>query len=82
MGLENSLLNRGVSLLEGFILTDIKALVTESTVLIRGGVLLRRVSANRGFTVYERQILQKSFHIPDYDFLNLWPSNMKIQDVI
>ena len=36
MGLENSVLNRGVSLLEGFILTEIKALVTESTVLIRG----------------------------------------------
>ena len=47
MGLENSVLNRGVSLLEGFILTEIKALVTESTVLIRG------VSANRGFTVYK-----------------------------
>ena len=37
MGLENSVLNyRGVSLLEGLILTEIKALVTESTVLIRG----------------------------------------------
>ena len=36
MGLENSVLNRGVSLLEGFILTEIKALVTESTVLNRG----------------------------------------------
>ena len=36
MGLENSVLNRGVSLLEGFIFTDIKALVTESTFLIRG----------------------------------------------
>ena len=34
MGLENSVLNRGVSLLERFILTEIKALVTESTVLI------------------------------------------------
>ena len=33
MGLENSVLNRGVSLLEGFILTEIKALVT---VLIGG----------------------------------------------
>ena len=47
MGLENSVLNIGVSLLEGFILTEIKALVTESTVLIRG------VSANRGFTVLQ-----------------------------
>ena len=36
MGLENSVLNRWVSLLEGFILTEIKALVTESAVLIRG----------------------------------------------
>ena len=36
MGLENSVLNRGVSLLEGFILTEIKALVTESAILIRG----------------------------------------------
>ena len=32
MGLENSVLNRGVSLLEGFILSEIKALVTDSTV--------------------------------------------------
>ena len=36
MGLENSVLNRVVSLLEGLILTEIKALVTDSTVLIRG----------------------------------------------
>ena len=36
MGLENSVLNTGVSLLEGFILAEIKALVTKSTVLIRG----------------------------------------------
>ena len=36
MGLENSVLNRGMSLLEGFILTEIKALVTESTFLVRG----------------------------------------------
>ena len=36
MGLENSVLNGGVSLLEGFILTEIKALVIDSTVLIRG----------------------------------------------
>ena len=36
MGLENSVLNRGVYLLEGFILTETKALVTDSTVLIRG----------------------------------------------
>ena len=35
MGLENSVLIRGVSL-EGFILTEIKGLVTESTFLIRG----------------------------------------------
>ena len=40
MGLENSVLVRGVSLLERFILTEIK-----------NDVLLRRVSANRGFTV-------------------------------
>ena len=40
MGLENSVFNRGVSLLEGFILTEIKALMTESTVLIRGVSLL------------------------------------------
>ena len=50
-GLKNSVLYREVSLLERFILTEIKALVTESTVLIRGGVLLRGVSANRGITV-------------------------------
>ena len=36
MGLEISVLNRGVSLLEGFIITEIKALVTDSTVLVRG----------------------------------------------
>ena len=36
MGLENSVLNRGVSLLEEFILTEIKALVTESAILIKG----------------------------------------------
>ena len=36
MGLGNFVLNRGLSLLEGFIITEIKALVTESTVLIRG----------------------------------------------
>ena len=36
MGLEYSVLNRGVSLLEVFILTEIKAFVTESAVLIRG----------------------------------------------
>ena len=41
VGLEkNSVLNRGVCLLEGFILTEIKALVTDSTVLIRGVSLL------------------------------------------
>ena len=31
---ESTVLIRGVSLLEGFILTEIKALVTDSTVLI------------------------------------------------
>ena len=36
VGLENSVFNRGVSLLEEFILTEIKTLVTDSTVLIRG----------------------------------------------
>ena len=36
MGLENCVLNRGVSLLELFILTEINVLVTDSTVLIRG----------------------------------------------
>ena len=35
-GLENSVLNRGVCLIERFILTEIKALVTDFTVLIRG----------------------------------------------
>ena len=55
MGLEHFVLNRGVSLLEGFVLTEIKALVTEFTVLIRS-VLLRGVSANRGFTVFKSNI--------------------------
>ena len=47
MRLKNSVLNRGVILLEWFILTEIKALVTDSTVLIHviRGVLLRGVSA-------------------------------------
>ena len=36
MGPENSVLIREVSLLEGFILTEIKALMLESTVPIRG----------------------------------------------
>ena len=48
MGLENSVLNRGVSLLEGFILTEIKALVTDSTVLIRGVSLLEGCPYWRG----------------------------------
>ena len=34
--LENVVLNREVSLLEGFILTEITTLVTESALLIRG----------------------------------------------
>ena len=51
MGLENSVLNRGVSLLEGFMLTEIKALVTDSTDVFWRGALLRVVSANRAFTV-------------------------------
>ena len=45
IGLENCVLNRGVSLLEGFILIEIKALVIESAGVIRG------VSANGGFSV-------------------------------
>ena len=35
-GVENSVLDRGVSLLEGFFLTDITTSVKESDVLIRG----------------------------------------------
>ena len=42
MGLENSVLNRGVSLLEGFILTEIKALVTDSTVSLLEGCPAKR----------------------------------------